>query len=82
VFGIHSNPIKPLPHVHAGIKNESGKHTGCQLLKYPRAKFSFQINWALQHMIKIHNCDEGPPSLLKISLSEKEKKRKKKKKTK
>jgi hypothetical protein len=27
-------------------------------------------------MIKIHNCDEGPSSLLKISLSEKEKKEK------
>jgi hypothetical protein len=39
---------------------------------YPHAKFSFQINWALQHMIKMHNCDEGPSSLLKISLSEKE----------
>jgi hypothetical protein len=31
------------------------------------------MNWALQHMIKIDNCDEGPSSLLKISLSEKEK---------
>jgi hypothetical protein len=31
-------------------------------------------------MIKIHNCDEGPSSLLKISLSEKEKKKKKEKK--
>jgi hypothetical protein len=41
------------------------------ILKYPRAKFSFQINWALQHMIKIHNCGEGPSSLLKIRLSEK-----------
>jgi hypothetical protein len=29
-------------------------------------------------MIKIHNCDEGPSSLLKISLSEKEQKTKKK----
>jgi hypothetical protein len=28
-------------------------------------------------MIKIHNSDEGPSSLLKISLSEKEKKTKK-----
>jgi hypothetical protein len=25
-------------------------------------------------MIKIHNCDEGPTSFLKISLSEKERK--------
>jgi hypothetical protein len=46
----------------------------------PGAKFTFQINWALQHMIKIHNCDEGPSSLLKISLSEKEKNNKKTKK--
>jgi hypothetical protein len=49
-----------------------------ELLKYPHAKFSFQINnWALQHMIKIHICDEGPSSLLKISLSEKETKKEK-----
>jgi hypothetical protein len=50
------------------------------VLKYPRAKFSFQINWALQHMIKIHNSDEGASSLLKISLSEKERKNCKRKK--
>jgi hypothetical protein len=40
------------------------------ITKYPHAKFSFQINWALQHMIKIHNSDEGASSLLKISLPE------------
>jgi hypothetical protein len=44
----------------------------------PRAKFSFQINWALQHIIKIHNCGEGSSSLLKISQSEKEKTKKQK----
>jgi hypothetical protein len=48
---------------------KSGKHSGCP-------KFSFQINWALQHMIKIHNSDEGASSLLKISISEKFKKKK------
>jgi hypothetical protein len=31
-------------------------------------------------MIKTHNCDEGPSSVLKISLSEKEKNKLKKKK--
>jgi hypothetical protein len=31
-------------------------------------------------MIKIHNCDEEPSSLLKISLSEKRRKKLKKKK--
>jgi hypothetical protein len=36
-----------------------------QLLKYPHAKFSFQINWALTLMKE---------PLLKISLSEKERK--------
>jgi acyl-CoA hydrolase len=41
----------------------------------PHAKFSFQINWALQHMIKIHNSNEEASSLLKISLSEKERKK-------
>jgi hypothetical protein len=41
---------------------------------YLHAKFSFQINWALKHMIKIHNFDERPSSLVKISLSEKEEK--------
>jgi hypothetical protein len=35
------------------------------IIQGPHAKFSFQINWALQHRIKIHNCDEGASSLLK-----------------
>jgi hypothetical protein len=44
------------------------------ITQVPRAKFCFQINWALQHMIKIQNSDEGASSLLKIGLSEKERK--------
>jgi hypothetical protein len=48
----------------------------CQIL------FSDQLGTsALQHMIKIHNADEGASSLLKISLSEKEKQKKKHLKT-
>jgi hypothetical protein len=63
VFGIHSNPIKSWPPCwHYKLVGGGWKHSGCQLLKYPSAKLSFQINWAFQHMIKT------------ISLSEKEKK--------
>jgi hypothetical protein len=47
------------------------------ITQVPQCQFSFQINWVLQHMIKIHNSDEGATSLLKISLSEHDKKNKK-----
>jgi hypothetical protein len=49
------------------------------LLKSPVPNLVFRSIGHFQHMIKIHNCGEGPSSLLKISLSEKRKEKTKKK---